>query len=138
MPHFTRGEKFIPSSCNLKEGRTSRPKLLTEADLVGLMDKNGIGKTSELKNLSCTTVGLLLTCSPSPTSPPPRTGTDATIAEHIQKIIDREYIMAQMQGRTKYLVPSTLGIGLVEGYNQIETEKSLTRPLLRREVSAKS
>lgn len=38
------GEKFVPSRCDLKDGKTSRPKLLTEADLVGLMDKNGIGE----------------------------------------------------------------------------------------------
>lgn len=61
-------------------------------------------------------------------------GTDATIAEHISKIIDRSYVMTQMEGRTKYLVPSTLGIGLVEGYNSINFDKSLTKPQLRREV----
>lgn len=37
------GEEFIPSVCELKEGQTTRPNHLTEADLVGLMDKNGIG-----------------------------------------------------------------------------------------------
>lgn len=36
----------MPDVCELKEGQTSRPNLLTEADLVGLMDKNGIGELS--------------------------------------------------------------------------------------------
>ena len=63
-----------------------------------------------------------------------RTGTDATIAQHIQTIIDREYVIERMQGATKYLVPSTLGIGLVEGYNEIGFDHSLSRPELRREV----
>jgi hypothetical protein len=62
------------------------------------------------------------------------TGTDATIADHIAKIIDREYVMKSEHGGTQYLTPSTLGIGLVEGYNTIGFDKSLTRPLLRREV----
>ena len=39
-----------------------------------------------------------------------------------------------MEGKTKYLVPSSLGIGLIEGYEKIEFEKSLSKPQLRREV----
>lgn len=63
-------------------------------------------------------------------------GTDATIAQHIQTIIDREYVMERMEGSTKYLVPSTLGIGLIEGYNKIGFERSLSKPQLRREVGS--
>lgn len=62
-------------------------------------------------------------------------GTDATIAEHIARIIEREYVVEKQEARTKYLVPSTLGIGLVDGYNQIGFDRSLTKPHLRREVS---
>ncbi|KAL8293634.1 hypothetical protein RQP46_000335 [Phenoliferia psychrophenolica] len=101
LPNFQPGETFMPSSCELKEGSTSSPNLLTEADLVGLMDKNGIG-------------------------------TDATIAEHISTIIKREYCMKQRVGAIEYLVPSTLGIGLVDGYNTVGLENSLSKPKLRR------
>lgn len=104
LPPFEEGERFRPSTCVLKEGSTSAPNLLTEADLVNLMDKNGIG-------------------------------TDATIAEHISKVIAREYVEARQMGKTTYLMPSTLGMGLVDGYNGIDFEKSLCKPLLRREVS---
>ncbi|RSH92151.1 DNA topoisomerase [Saitozyma podzolica] len=103
LPDFQEGEQFMPSVCELKEGTTSRPNLLTEADLVGLMDKNGIG-------------------------------TDATIAEHIAKIIEREYVTEKQEQRIKYLVPSTLGVGLVEGYNAIGFDRSLSKPHLRREM----
>ena len=41
-----------------------------------------------------------------------------------------------MEGKTKYLVPSSLGIGLIEGYEKIQFEKSLSKPQLRREVIA--
>ncbi len=61
-------------------------------------------------------------------------GTDATIAEHIAKVIERKYVMQVKEGKTNYLVPSTLGIGLIEGYNQLNLEKSLSKPLLRRET----
>ena len=44
LPNFRQGEKFMPDVCELKEGQTTSPNLLTEADLVNLMDKNGIGK----------------------------------------------------------------------------------------------
>lgn len=46
VPDFAEGEEFQPSVCELKNGETSPPSLLTEADLVTLMDKNGIGELS--------------------------------------------------------------------------------------------
>ena len=36
----------MPTVCELREGTTTAPALLTEADLVTLMDKNGIGTFS--------------------------------------------------------------------------------------------
>lgn len=122
LPHFEEGETFNPSVCELKEGQTTRPNLLTEADLVSLMDKNGIGKQCLVES---DFFALKLTI-----------GTDATIAQHIQTIIDRDYVIERMQGATKYLVPSTLGIGLVEGYNEIGFDRSLSRPEMRREVGS--
>ncbi|KAG5639039.1 hypothetical protein H0H81_007652 [Sphagnurus paluster] len=103
LPDFEEGQEFQPSVCELREGKTSKPSLLTEADLVTLMDKNGIG-------------------------------TDATIAQHIQTIIDRDYVIEKIEGNTKYLIPSKLGIGLIEGYNQMGLNKSLSKPQLRRET----
>ncbi|BGP25078.1 DNA topoisomerase [Rhodotorula toruloides] len=101
LPEFQVGEHFEPDELAFKEGLTTQPSLLTEADLVSLMDKNGIG-------------------------------TDATIAEHISKIIDREYVIKQKEGSVEYLVPSTLGIGLVKAYDALGLENSLSKPHLRR------
>lgn len=61
-------------------------------------------------------------------------GTDATIAEHISKIIEREYVFKQREGNSEYLLPSTLGTGLVKGYDAIGFDKSLSKPHLRRLV----
>ena len=58
--HYEIGETFQPSTLELRDGYTQPPPLLSEADLVALMDKHGIG-------------------------------TDATMHEHIKKIITREY-----------------------------------------------
>ena len=43
LPNFIEGEEYIPSVVELRDGQTTKPNLLTEADLVSLMDKNGIG-----------------------------------------------------------------------------------------------
>lgn len=106
MPGFHEQQQFEPDKVELKKGTTSAPSLLTEADLVNLMDKNGIG-------------------------------TDATIAEHIKKIIDRQYVVTQKQGKINYLIPSTLGMGLVEGYEGMEVSQHLCKPMLRRETEEK-
>ncbi|ORX77674.1 prokaryotic type I DNA topoisomerase [Anaeromyces robustus] len=97
IPFYQEGETFIPTKMEMTSGSTSPPKPLTEPDLIGLMDKNGIG-------------------------------TDATIHEHIKKIKEREYIYEE----NHYLYPTTLGVALVEGYNSVESNISLTKPNLRK------
>ncbi|KAJ2781741.1 DNA topoisomerase 3-alpha [Coemansia javaensis] len=100
VPVYSQGDTFEPTTLEMRSGTTTAPKLLTDADLVDAMEKNGIG-------------------------------TDATHAEHIKKIIDREYVFKSREG---FLTPSTLGIGLVEGYDDIGLELSLSKPYLRREM----
>ena len=43
LPQFEEGEKFTPKEFNLKESKTTPPSLLTEQELIGLMDQKGIG-----------------------------------------------------------------------------------------------
>lgn len=43
LPNFIEGEELLLSEVELRDGQTTKPNLLTEADLVSLMDKNGIG-----------------------------------------------------------------------------------------------
>ncbi|RLV91830.1 DNA topoisomerase 3 [Spathaspora sp. JA1] len=62
-------------------------------------------------------------------------GTDATIAEHIEKILDRGYIAKQKSGKQEYILPSKLGMGLIEGFDKLEFENiSLSKPFLRKEL----
>lgn len=57
-------------------------------------------------------------------------GTDATHADHIDRIKSREYVGLH---ENMYFVPGTLGMGLVEGYNNIGLDVSLAKPILRAE-----
>ncbi|ODA80100.1 hypothetical protein RJ55_03058 [Drechmeria coniospora] len=150
LPKFTRGEEFEPTEAMLSEGKTGPPGYLTEADLIALMDANGIG-------------------------------TDATMAEHIQKIQDREYVAtidragattagdddgpdeqpssrggrgrgrgagrggrgrggAASGGRggsQKVFIPTQLGVALILGFDRMNFETSLGKPFLRKEMELK-
>lgn len=55
-------------------------------------------------------------------------GTDATIHEHIQKILVRKYAI---KGRDSRFVPTRLGIALVEAFDQLGLDLSLTQPKIR-------
>ncbi|KAL0931854.1 DNA topoisomerase [Colletotrichum truncatum] len=152
LPKYTEGETFQPTEAMMTDGKTSPPGYLTEADLIALMDANGIG-------------------------------TDATMAEHIQKIQDREYVQladggqrgqdndgnsdqdeppspparggrggrgnrggrgrggrgASSAGRRtlKVFIPTQLGVALITGFDRMEFETSLGKPFLRKEMENK-
>lgn len=58
-------------------------------------------------------------------------GTDATHAEHIDKIKSRRYVGME---DSIYFVPGHLGIGLVDGYDSMGFQMS--KPHLRAELEA--
>lgn len=104
LPNFTEGEQVKITEGKMKEGKTSPPNHMTEPELIGLMDINGIG-------------------------------TDATIAEHIHKITTRGYVVKTKQKGTDYILPSELGMGLIQGFDKIEFENiSLSKPFLRKQL----
>ncbi|KAM5479245.1 DNA topoisomerase [Microsporum canis] len=154
LPPFIEGEVFEPTEAILSEGKTLPPGYLTEPDLLALMNANGIG-------------------------------TDATMADHIVTIIDRQYVEARAQprqarhgndeeepeelpaqargrngrrGRTavaprggrnsgagrggaitgvREFIPTTLGVALVEGHENMGFETNLMKPFLRKEMELK-
>ncbi|KAJ3193188.1 DNA topoisomerase 3-alpha [Irineochytrium annulatum] len=59
-------------------------------------------------------------------------GTDATIAEHIKKILERQYAEKE-NGKFS---PTTLGMGLIAGYRDMELGLSLAKPYLRSQMEA--
>lgn len=111
LPTFQMDELFEPTEAKIFEGKTTAPNHLTEPELIGLMDANGIG-------------------------------TDATMAEHIAKIKEREYVGTQSRGSgrnsVQELIPTRLGVALVEGYDNVvvglRDSPSLSKPFLRKEM----
>lgn len=43
IPVYEQGFQFQPSAIEMADGQTSPPQLLSEADLISLMEKHGIG-----------------------------------------------------------------------------------------------
>ncbi|KAL5388782.1 hypothetical protein DPSP01_002887 [Paraphaeosphaeria sporulosa] len=146
LPRYTVGETFEPKEATMHDGQTTAPGYLTEPELIALMDANGIG-------------------------------TDATMAEHIAKIKEREYVIARPKGGggggaghqgagergggrgrgrgrggrggrggaaaqngaggtggVQEFIPTTLGVALIEGYDNVGFETSLSKPFLRKEM----
>ncbi|KAF2824637.1 DNA topoisomerase 3-beta [Ophiobolus disseminans] len=145
LPQYTVGEVFEPTEANMHDGQTSAPNYLTEPELIALMDANGIG-------------------------------TDATMAEHIAKVQEREYVIARPRaggavviadngadrgrgrgrggarggrggrggaaqnggggntGGVQEFIPTTLGVALIEGYDNVGIDTSLGKPFLRKEM----
>jgi DNA topoisomerase-3 len=110
LPTFSVGETFEPTEASMVDGKTSAPGYLTEPELISLMDANGIG-------------------------------TDATMAEHITKIKERSYVDTRHRGggRNSLLefIPTTLGVALIEGYDNVGLDVSVSKPFLRKEMELK-
>jgi DNA topoisomerase III len=110
LPTFTLGEVFEPTQASMVDGKTTPPSYLTEPELIGLMDANGIG-------------------------------TDATMAEHIAKIQERMYVQTRTRGngrtQLREFIPTTLGVALVEGYDNVGLDVSVSKPFLRKEMELK-
>lgn len=109
LPDFIQGETFEPTEANMTDGKTTKPTYLTEPELLGLMDANGIG-------------------------------TDATMAEHITKVKDRNYVSTKARegnAQIQEFIPTYLGVALVEGYDNVGLDVSVSKPFLRKEMELK-
>jgi len=95
LPPVGTGDRVPIEALELRTGKTEPPPLLSESDLISLMDRHGIG-------------------------------TDATIAQHIQKILERGYVS---KNHLKRFQPELLGLALVESYESCQVY--LARPYMR-------
>lgn len=111
LPVYRLDETFEPTEAKMTDGKTTAPSFMTEPELIGLMDANGIG-------------------------------TDATMADHVAMIKEREYVVENVRsggGRNavKELIPTQLGVALIEGYDNLGLDVSVSKPFLRKEMELK-
>ncbi|KAL3423667.1 DNA topoisomerase [Phlyctema vagabunda] len=148
LPKFTLGETFEPAEAMMTEGKTTAPGYLTETDLLALMDANGIGTDAtmaehiaKIKDRSYVTTR-------------PRSGHAGDPEANNERASERggrggrsgrggrggRGGAATGGGRTggvEEFIPTSLGVALVDGYDKIGLDTSLSKPFLRKEMELK-
>jgi DNA topoisomerase III len=141
LPNYAEGEEFTPTEAKMNESKTTAPGYLTEPELIALMDANGIGtdatmaehiaKIKERKYVQTRArSGMVMDDDEDEGSAPAtrgrgrgrgRGGTSRANAGSTRRKVEE-------------LIPTTLGVALIEGYENLEFDTSLSKPFLRKEV----
>jgi len=151
LPTFEVGETFEPDEARMTEGKTSKPGYLTEPELIGLMDANGIGtdatmaehihKIKERTYVSTRKAGRAAAAGgedeePSDEEVPATNGRGRGRGRGGRGGRGgRNGGQASGRGGVDEFIPTTLGVALYEGYEKLGLDTSLTKPFLRKEVS---
>ena len=152
LPRFQEGETFEPTEARMYEGATSPPGYLTEPELISLMDANGIGTDATMaEHISKIKVREYVETRPKGR----RIIRDDDDDQQSESEVPTDAGHARGRGRgrararggrqgggerrggdtgVQEFIPTTLGVALVEGYENMGFEISLTKPFLRKEV----
>jgi DNA topoisomerase-3 len=148
LPQFVDGETFVPTEANMHEGKTSPPGYLTEPELIALMDANGIGTDATMaEHIAKIKERTYVVTRPKSGN----SNTDHDDDEHLTGRGGRGGRAGRGRGRggrtintnapqggngNQEFIPTTLGVALIEGYEKLQFATSLSKPFLRKEVSA--
>lgn len=139
LPQYNVGETFEPTEANMSEGKTTAPGFLTEPELISLMDANGIGTDATMAEH----IAKIQERAYVITRPKAGGGTATSRGR------GRGSTRAGRGGRggttaaqhggggttgVQEFIPTTLGVALIEGYDNVGFETSLSKPFLRKEV----
>jgi DNA topoisomerase-3 len=147
LPQFADGETFVPTEANMHEGKTSPPGYLTEPELIALMDANGIGTDATMAEHIAKIKERTYVVTR------PKSGNSAGNADDSEneQPAGRGGRGGRGRGRggrttntnapqggngNQEFIPTTLGVALIEGYEKLQFATSLSKPFLRKEVSA--
>ncbi|KAI9703604.1 MAG: DNA topoisomerase [Candelina mexicana] len=143
LPRFTLGEQFVPAEANITDGKTTPPGYLTEPDLIALMDANGIGTDATMAEHIAKIKERKYVMTQ------PRVGRRA-FSERGDHHGGRGGRGGRGGGRAgggtghvgagnsmDEFIPTTLGVALIEGYENVGFETSLGKPFLRKEMELK-
>ena len=153
LPPFEEGETFEPTEARIQEGKTSPPGYLTEPELIALMDANGIGtdatmaehivKIKDRKYVDTRPHARQpgqdgnedLLDNDEPAAPAPTRGRGRGGARSRGRGgHENTYGRGSTTTGVQEFIPTTLGVALVEGYENMGFDISLAKPFLRKEV----
>ncbi|KAL9094487.1 MAG: hypothetical protein Q9165_003337 [Trypethelium subeluteriae] len=153
LPQFTVGETFVPTEAKMTEGETTPPGYLTEPELISLMDANGIGTDATMaEHIAKIKERAYVMTRPrgsgNATMDGVHDGDDEALGQGTRGGRGgrgrgrggRGGATTGGRGRTtgvEELIPTTLGVALMEGYNSIGFDTSLSKPFLRKEMELK-
>jgi len=142
LPKFTLGEEFEPTEAMLTEGKTTAPGYLTEPDLIALMDANGIGTDATMaEHIATIKARSYVFTRPKAggggrdgDGDPSRDRRGGPGGRGGRRV--RGSAAAPVSGVDEF-IPSTLGVALVDGYDKMGFDISLSKPFLRKEMELK-
>ncbi|MCJ1359353.1 MAG: DNA topoisomerase [Icmadophila ericetorum] len=144
LPQFTVGEVFEPTEANIVEGQTTAPGYLTEPELIGLMDVNGIGTDATMaEHISKIKERAYVMTQPRGGGGGQREPQDAAEGGRTRggRGRGRDGGRAGNTGGggagVLEFIPTTLGCALIEGYDNVGLATSLGKPFLRKEMEVK-
>ena len=152
LPAFAVGETFVPTEAKMIEGKTTAPGYLTEPELIALMDANGIGTDATMAEHIAKIKERAYVVTRMRGSTSASTDADDVGDEETTGRATRGGRGGRGRGRggrggttngrgrvgrVEELIPTTLGVALMEGYDHIGFETSLSKPFLRKEVCHK-
>ncbi|TLD37050.1 prokaryotic type I DNA topoisomerase [Venturia nashicola] len=148
LPVFTVGETFIPTEAKMNEGKTCPPGYLTEPELIGLMDANGIGTDATMAE-HIANIQKRMYVETRTRSSGAAGRTNGNGEEQSAGRGGRGGGRGRGRGRggaatgnggggggagVQEFIPTTLGVSLIEGYEGLNFETSLSKPFLRKEM----
>jgi DNA topoisomerase-3 len=147
LPPYTVGETFEPKEATMHDGKTTAPGYLTEPELIALMDANGIGTDAtmaehiaKIKKRDYVVARPKGGVATSGGNGAERGGGRGRARGRGSRGGRGGRGGAAVQnggggaGGMQEFIPTTLGIALMEGYDNVGFETSLSKPFLRKEV----
>ena len=150
LPVFTLGEEFIPTEATMTTGKTSPPGYLTEPELLGLMEANGIGTDATMaehiakikeRHYVMTQSGGAANLAAADDDDPAETVGGGRGRGRGRGGRGRGGRGAAQGSSTRgsgssvqIFIPTNLGVALIQGYEAMGFETSLSKPFLRKEV----
>lgn len=157
LPVYTVGEVFEPTEAMMNEGQTSPPGYLTEVELLGMMQANGIGTDATISDhIQKIEDREYVKARPHVRRARDDQDGDAEMNDDDTNVLDDNNPRGGRGGRgrgrgrggraagngraggggssQREFIPTTLGVALIVGYDNLRFNTSLSKPFLRKEM----